>query len=298
MIIGNVRLSDGGSSRRLLRKAAAWLAIPLLSLHISCGLAPRPREPVSLGSANAGVLVRGVALAQVGAGYLRARPGDDTRWSVPVLHDTLLAAASEVARELPGGAPLVIGDLSARHGGRHARHGSHRSGRDADVMFYLVDAQGRSVRGSGFYAFDELGASSVLSPKAPVRGLALFDTARNWAFVRALVRNDAAPVQWIFCASGIKARLLAYGAIVERDPAVLVRASYVLHQPSRGNPHRDHFHVRLACTARERGLGCEDAGPVWPWQRLEHEKPAREAGERDDDATLLDALGAPESTKR
>jgi len=181
--------------------------------------------------------------------------------------------------------------LSARTGGRHTRHGSHRTGRDADLLFYIVDASGRSVRGSGFFAFDERGASSVVAAGAPVRGVALFDTARNWALVRALLLDDEAPVQWIFCADGIKARLLAHAARHERDARALVRASYVLHQPTSGNPHRDHFHVRLACTARERALGCLDAGPVWPWLRLAHEKAEREGSE--DDRTLVQALVAP-----
>ena len=48
--------------------------------------------------------------------------------------------------------------------------------------------------------------------------------------------------------------LLVTGAV--HDPRVLVRAAYVLHQPSSGNPHRDHFHVRIRCTAQERAAGC------------------------------------------
>jgi hypothetical protein len=105
-----------------------------------------------------------------------------------------------------------------------------------------------------------------------------------------LVLDEEAPVQWIFCADGVKARLLAYAAEHEADPRALVRATYVLHQPSSGNPHRDHFHVRIACTAAERALGCQDAGPVWPWWRNSHEKPAWEGVSGNDDAALLQAL--------
>ena len=292
MIIGNVRASGSGSSRLLHRRPAVCLAIGLLSLHISCGLAPRPRgeadSVASYGYANDGVLVDAVPLPESGPGYVRAKQGEDTRWAAPVMRDLLERAASTVARSMPGGAPLVIGDISARHGGQHSRHGSHQTGRDVDVLFYILDASGRSLRGSGFYAFDEQGASSISTPGAPVRGLELFDTARNWAFVRALLTDPEAPAQWIFCANGIKARLLMYAALHERDPRVLVRAAYVLHQPSSGNPHRDHFHVRIACTASERARGCLDPGPVWPWIRLENEKPERQGA--DDDATLIEAL--------
>ncbi len=292
MIMGNVRPSASGSSRRPRVRAGARAALVLWAvsaLSSMCACTPLPREAASVGSANRGFLWRGVALPDSGPGYLRARPGEDTRWGAPLLRDALVRAASAVARVWPGGAPLVIGDLSARHGGAHSRHGSHQSGRDADVLFFLLDAGGRSIRGSGFYAFDEFGASAVSAPGAPVHGLALFDTARNWAFVRALLLDEEAPVEWIFCANGIKARLLHYAAQNEPDARALVRAAYVLHQPSYGNPHRDHFHVRIACTAEERARGCVDEGPVWPWIRLAHEKPARE-GRGDDDVALLEAL--------
>ncbi|MDB4987479.1 MAG: Murein endopeptidase [Myxococcaceae bacterium] len=298
MIIGNVRPSGNGSRRVLparLHSSALCLAISFLSLHISCAPASRSHDAASFGYANDGVLLHGVALPESGPGFFRAKMGEDTRWGAPVLRATLERAALAVARVFPGGAPLVIGDLSARHGGQHSRHGSHQTGRDVDILFYLLDVDGRSLRGSGFYAFDELGASSIHTPGAPVHGLALFDTARNWELVRTLLLDEEAPAQWIFCANGIKARLLRYGALYERDPRVLVRAAYVLHQPTSGNPHSDHFHVRIACTARERATGCLDAGPIWPWLRLEHEKAAREGD--DDDATLVRALMAEHEPK-
>jgi penicillin-insensitive murein endopeptidase len=236
------------------------------------------------------LLLEGVSLPDSGAGYIRAKPGEDTRWSAPLLRNVLERAAAAVAQGSPAGAPLVIGDLSARHGGPHARHGSHQSGRDADVLFYIVDERGQSVRGSGFFAFDERGESALPAGAALPAGrtTASFDTARNWAFVRALLLDDEVPTQWIFCADGIKARLLAYAAVHEPDARVLVRAAYILHQPSRGNPHRDHFHIRIACSARERALGCLDDGPVWPWIRLDHEKPERTGS--DDDTTLVHEL--------
>jgi penicillin-insensitive murein endopeptidase len=262
--------------------------IALLSLVISCGLAPRSREAGSVGYATDGWLRGGVPLAASGPGFVRARRDDDTRWAVPRLRALLMRVARTVERAFPGGAPLVIGDLSARDGGGHARHGSHRTGRDADLLFYLRDIDGRPQRGSGFFAFDERGVGAAVLPGARARGVAMFDVARNWALVRALVRDAEAPVQWIFCADGIKAKLLAHAARHEPDARALVRAAYVLHQPSSGNPHRDHFHVRIACTGEERAAACLDDGPLWPWHRNEHEKPER--GGSDDDASLLRAL--------
>lgn len=292
MIIGNVRVSDSGSSRQLRCKWTLCFVIGLLSLHISCGLTPRPRGATSYGSADDGVLFDGVALPEQGVGFVRARPGDDARWASPLLAELLKRSAAQVARAFPGGAPLVVGDLSLPGGGLHTRHGSHRTGRDADVLYYLLDEAGAARRGSGYYAFDQRGVGSAPLGGLRPMALALFDTARNWALVRTLVLDDEVPVQWIFCADGIKARLLAYAALFERDPRALVRAAYVLHQPGSGNPHRDHFHVRVACTADERAQGCVDDGPHWPWQRLLHEKPTR-GRERDDDESLVRALLEP-----
>lgn len=277
-------------NRRMQPSFSIFLA--LCACLFGCGLMPRPSEPVSMGFANRGYLARGVALPDRGAGFVRARMGDDTRFGTPALLGALQRAAARIERELPGGAPLVIGDLSTALGGDHDRHGSHRTGRDADVLFFLVDADGRSVRGSGFYAFDARGVSQLATADAPgsLKPTAYFDTARNWALVRALLLDREAPMQWMFCAGGIKARLLEYAMKNESDPEVIVRAGYVLHQPSQGNPHADHFHVRIACTARERALGCLDAGPIWPWMRNEHEKPLWEQASRLDDSTLVQAL--------
>jgi hypothetical protein len=106
--------------------------------------------------------------------------------------------------------PLRIGDLSSPHGGRHDRHGSHRAGRDADVIFYATDAAGTPTRGRGWLAYDRFGAArEPLEDGRPGR-VFFFDDARNWAFVRALLLDPAARVQWLFVSSGVKARLLRY----------------------------------------------------------------------------------------
>ena len=260
---------------------------------MGCGLAPRPRGlELSQGRANWGNLVRGRSLPDRGAGYVRARAGEPTRWGTQSLVGLLRRAAAQVERDFPGAAPLRIGDLSSRFGGKHPRHGSHRTGRDADILFYLTDARGHSTRGRGWLRFDERGLSAEnVAPEGmePSGDLYFFDTARNWHFVRTLLTDPEVPVQWLFCSAGVKARLLLYAAAHEPDPDVLVRAANVLHQPSRGNPHADHFHLRLACSDRQRALGCLDVGPSWPWLREPHEK-AEWTPDSLDDETLVRAL--------
>ena len=290
MIVRKVRVLAARSSRRSVirrrlssRPALLCVLGVVLCAGAGCGLAPLSPEATSLGYANDGVLRVSMALPKAGPGFVRARPEDDTQFGAPLLVSALMRAAAAVARSFPGTSPLRIGDVSAEGGGGHDRHGSHRTGRDADILFYLLDERGVSIPGSGFFAFDERGAATYDGR------LVFFDVARNWALVRTLLADEQALVQWIFCADGIKARLLAYGAEHESDPRVLLRAAYVLHQPTRGNPHRDHFHVRVACSGDERALGCLDDGPAWPWLRNQHEKPAWE-GPGNDDVTLVRAL--------
>lgn len=269
----------------------------LVSLMIAgaiSGCVPLVRdEPVSYGLPHSGYLSRGMALPDRGEGFERARPGEDTRFGHPRLVRALMSAAANVSATFPETAPLRIGDIGAPDGGEHSRHHSHRSGRDADIIFYLHTVDGVSVHGRGWLAFDRFGvARETRAPagNAVSGGIYFFDAARNWHFVRTLLLDETARVQWIFCSKGIRNRLLRYALRHEPNPEVLVRAARVLHQPTNGNPHSDHFHVRILCGSSQRALGCIDHGPRWPWLRDEDEKSA-EAMPRAGDAELLSWLG-------
>ncbi len=240
----------------------ANVLVALLALS-ACGPAVPGDVAVSRGKTNRGWLENGTPLPDRGPGYVRARPGESTRFGLPRLVATIEGSAASVAERFPGSAPLRVGDLSAPFGGRHSRHGSHRSGRDVDLIFYATDAMGRPVRGRGWIAYDRFGVGA--EPDSRGGEVAFFDTARNWHLVRELIMNDDASVQWIFVSRGLKARLLSYAIEHEPDAEAIFRATWILHQPSRGNPHADHFHVRIACGATQRALGCRERGPVWSW---------------------------------
>ncbi len=242
----------------------------------ACTGPPAPQGvTVSYGTPSRGFLRNGVALPRHGEGYVLARPTDPTRFGTPELVSALRRAAAAVAREYPGGSPLRVGDLSSPSGGRHPRHGSHRSGRDADLIFYVTDEAGHSLTGRGWLRYDEFGTARETHAPAGVTPSGRtfhFDAPRNWLFVRTLLLDPEANVQWLFCSREVKARLLDYAIATESSSEAILRASYVLHQPSRGNPHADHFHLRVACTAEQRAFGCRDYGPVWPWIRKGIEK--------------------------
>ena len=264
-----------------------------LALVVACAPSLPPGTRASRGDTADGWLEHGQALPDRGPGFERARPGESTRFGTTRLVTALERAATTVARSHPGGAPLRIGDLSGPRGGRHPRHGSHRSGRDADLLFYATDLEGRPVPARGWVAFDREGVG--VAPAEPGGSPRLFDDARNWQLVRTLLLDDAAAVQWLFVSRGLKARLLRWAARHEGSREALFRASWVLHQPSRGNPHADHFHVRVFCTREGLATGCQDRGPRWPWLREAVEKPALPGSGLSDAALLRALLGPPRS---
>lgn len=286
----------------VVRFSSWFVAVVAPILSVGClAFTPAPDDGHwSHGQTADGVLVRGMRLADEGAGFVRARPGEETRYGTPTMRRALTRATASVARVFAGSAPLRVGDISYPGGGRHPRHGSHRTGRDVDVIFYVTDATGHSVRGRGWLAFDRFGvARETDTPEGmtPSNELYFFDDARNWHFVRTLLLDESARVQWIFCSRGVKSRLLTYATIHEPDPRAIYRASWVLHQPSTGHPHHDHFHVRMGCTPEERASGCWQRGPIWPWLRGEDgEKPAfgDDAVGYDDEALIEAIMVDPE----
>lgn len=272
---------------------SAWLA--------GCGaFLPPPDMAASVGTVNDGSLRRGQSFPRTALGVERARPEDPTAFGTPGLVGAVTRAGAVVATAFAGTAPLRVGDASWPGGGAHPRHRSHRAGRDVDVLFYARDGAGNSVRGTGFVAFDRFGVGqhrhAVSSPETAgdagagviPAGPLFFDDARNWAFVRALLTDPSVDLQWVFCSDGIKARLLRYAAIMEPDAEVLFRAAWVLHQPTNGRPHDDHFHVRVACAPEEAAAGCLDVEPLWPW--FERARKFDAPGYAVSDAVLVDAL--------
>jgi penicillin-insensitive murein endopeptidase len=237
-----------------------YFAVAGIMAICSCAVETLPAgQTISLGTASHGYLHDAIRLANRGTGYQRLRPQEGTRYGTATLVGAIERAAREVADAFPGGYPLRVGDLSSPHGGAHSRHRTHRNGRDADLLFYARDEAGLASAGNGWPSFDRFGLAMV------GRRVSRFDEARNWHLVRSLVMDEQARVKWLFCSNELKARLLRYAARVERSPRAVVRATWILHQPSRGDPHADHFHLRVGCGESERSLGCREQAPHWPW---------------------------------
>jgi penicillin-insensitive murein endopeptidase len=229
----------------------------------------------SVGSTADGTLRAPVELPIEGDGYAvpaRWRPRH-SNWGTEELVGVVARAARAVARELPGGV-APVGDLSRRGGGASVEHRSHQNGRDVDVFFYSLDAAGRPARPGE--AMIHYGTQGQAVRWSPAKGLAppasavpahRFDAPRNWAFVRALLTDEEAEVQWIFIDRPLAALLLKAASEAGEDPALVARASVLMRAPTDSEPHDDHMHVRLYCDPADRSLGCVDRGPVRWWKK-------------------------------
>src|SRR5262245_14961623 len=106
------------------RLALASLATGCSSIA-GCLGTPSPLVPGfegSVGWPHHGVQTGAVELPESGPGFVRYRKSGGHNWGQPNLVSTIQTAALRVQEELPGGGPLVVGDLSARSGGRVSRH--------------------------------------------------------------------------------------------------------------------------------------------------------------------------------
>jgi penicillin-insensitive murein endopeptidase len=192
---------------------------------------------------------------------LRWLRGNDRHFGLPRFAEAIERAAALVAHERPG-ARLTVGDLSiASGGGPLAPHFSHRSGVDADLLFYATTLDGAPVDSPGFVHF---GADGLARDEAHARWLR-FDVDREWLLVRALVEDPEARVQWIFVSDVVHAILIDWALARGDSPETIERAEEVMHQPHPGGVHDDHIHVRTTCSPDETVAGCEPIGPQRPW---------------------------------
>lgn len=238
-------------------------AIALPFALAGCARAPSPLVPGwhgSIGTPNRGVLTDPAEL-RADAGGLRWLRGNDRHWGLPRFAQAIERAAAEVARERPG-APLCVGDLSSRSGGGPlSPHFSHRSGVDADLLFYVTTLDGVPVDSPGFIHF---AADGIALDEARGRWLRL-DVEREWLLVKVLLEDPEARVQWVFVSDVVQAMLTEWA--LSRGDAIetIRRAHEVMRQPKPGGVHDDHVHLRTACSPDETVAGCEPVGPRRPW---------------------------------
>ncbi len=186
-------------------------------------------KPTSKGSCNKGSLEGGRHLDpdgdHQGVGFVvsptrKALFG--TRETVSHIKD----CCAKYRRKFPKGAPINIGDLSAKDGGHLGNHVSHQSGRDVD-MGYLTNPPQRR----GYF-----------SHAATRKNL---DVPKQWYLVSCLL--DKPDTMYIFLSMTVHAALKEY---VAKTPAL--KRKY-WHHFQRGTvlrpdtEHLTHLHVRFRC---------------------------------------------------
>jgi penicillin-insensitive murein DD-endopeptidase len=227
---------------------------------------PSAALSTSLGSPSNGHLQGGVQLPLRAPGlrYNERRP-ENARYATVEVIAAIARAAQQVAQRFPE-SELVVNDLSLPTGGRIAHHGSHRAGRDADILFYLRGDDARFTPSVGA-PIDPQGIGfdfkDLSDPSDDLR--VHFDAQRTWHFVAALLADRDAQVQRIFVAEHLRAMLLAAAEREHADPATVALFSDVSCQP--GYPHDDHLHVRWFCSLEDLRAGCEDLPPLYPWRK-------------------------------
>ena len=264
------------------------LAACALTGLAACTRTPSPLAPAwrgAVGTPNRGVLAGGAELAR-DTGGLRWLRHNDRHWGQPRFTAALEHAAARVARERPG-VDLVVGDLSTPTGGGPLPpHFSHRSGVDADLLFYVTTLDGVPVESPGFVHF---GADGLAEDEGHGRWLRL-DVEREWRLVRALLEDPEARIQWIFVSDVVQAILVEW-ALSHGDPLeVIRRAEEVMLEPHPGGVHDDHLHVRTTCSPDEMVAGCQPIGPRRSW--LTYELPPQPERSADLALALLRPPGA------
>ena len=200
--------------------------------------APYSRMSLSVGYPNDGSQVRAKRLKP--SKYVKLKPGSEGKsYGHPALVLMLERSAKELQRAATGSV-LVVGDLSDANGGPLSGHRSHQSGRDADVAFYVLDENGKQIVLDHYVKFDAHG-------KALDGSGYVFDDWRNWLLVESWVRDRRAGLSHIFISRPLRQRLISYASKQPAFRQYVPEVSALLKQPEEGEPHDDHFHVRVSC---------------------------------------------------
>jgi penicillin-insensitive murein endopeptidase len=201
---------------------------------------------------------------------------------------TLVGLLERTARAMGQNDPTVrvlVGDLSAKSGGRISGHASHQSGLDVDVALFYKDADGNPFVPTRYITLNEQGASED--------GTIRLDSDRMWRFTELLLRDAEADVQYIFLYKPLIVLTLEAGRRAGAHQEMLRRAETVLTQPGDSSPHAEHMHIRIYCPRDDEEKLCQTTGPVRDWVR--DRVPPPEEGLEDE--PLVDLEEIPEEAR-
>jgi hypothetical protein len=193
----------------------------------------------SVGFPGSGSVEGGMPMVDGPGRILRHTPWK--AWATQTTVATIDAVLREWARRYPNEQVIIVGNLSARAGGRLNPHSSHQSGRDVDLSYPQI--------------WDH---SSELAPQ--VMDERNLDRELTWSLLELLRETGA--IEAVFIDEKLQ-RLLHEFAINTRryDEKQLKTWMEYPGTPGNGSPnspliqhvrgHADHLHVRFKCTATE-----------------------------------------------
>ncbi|MGE5186346.1 MAG: penicillin-insensitive murein endopeptidase [Acidobacteriota bacterium] len=267
---------------RVRSRPFLWAVVALAASAAGAGCAElgvvTDGTSISVGKPSHGYLLEGTRLPDHGAGFTTRKVWLDrqNRYGTDELVDLVMGVARRMHAHVKG-VQLVVADLSAKGGGVggiSAFHRSHQSGRDADLLPYMRDAEGKPFEPDAMHKFDWRGRATDGS------GITL-DVPRTWLLVKELVSAPEAPVQYIFMYEPLAQMLIDHAKQIGEPMAVIIRARRALRQPGDSARHDDHMHVRVYCSADDRAYGCMDIGPMdllAQWQAEQQSQLAAVAG--------------------
>ena len=212
---------------------------------------------ISVGRPNRGYLIDPAKIPDEGPGWTTREvwKARDNRYGTDELIDLVEAVAKRMRRRVSE-VRLVVADLSSHTGGgAFAFHRSHQSGRDADLLYYMRDKDGKPFEPDAMHVFDARGRARDGS------GITV-DVPRTWLLVRDLVTAPEATVQYIFMYEPIAELLIEHAKRSGEPPEVIAKVRIALKQPGDSARHDDHMHVRVYCAPTDREYGCVDIGPI------------------------------------
>src|SRR5262245_28469379 len=197
------------------------------------------RAPVgvqSIGRPQDGRLLNASVLPRNPAAWFIRRP--ERAYGTRATVSQIQRVIQRVRRQFPRVHPLAIGDLSQRRGGRITMHGSHQSGRDADIGFYF------KVRPRHYPAEFAVATTDTV------------DVPACFALLTALADTASQPggVERMYISYDTQAMLYRLGQKRGISAATLERLfqyphgedsqhGLIHHEPG----HDDHVHVRFQC---------------------------------------------------
>ena len=245
-----------------IRAAESAMREPASVLHRKFFVTEHEREmSFSVGDTRDGYMVNGRPLPAPSL-LLRQLPVQYERglaYATTDMVELFVDTARAMEKKYPG-TIMYLGNMAAREGGDIPYSVSHNAGRDADIGFYLKDAEGKFAHPQNLHKINRRFQSREEGP------VYTFDLEKNTTLIELLLTHPKVRVQFIFLAKHLRTAI--YRELVARgsSPELLERFEMSVQNQA---AHDDHFHVRIYCSNSDICAGCVDKSVIHPW----HEDP-------------------------